>query len=334
MQSIGIIANPDSGKDIRRLTAPASVFDDREKINVLKRILMTLDAMEVRRVTMMPDSLGLSRAALRDAGPHLQTLQAEILGLPAVHGDERDSGNAAQAMRNRGCACIITLGGDGTNRVVAAHCGDTPLLPLSAGTNNVFPYLVEATTAALAAAAFAREAVNIDDCCRQRPLLELYRGEEYLDVALIDVVVVDLPHIGAGAVWNPEVIRELFLARARPGDIGLSSIGAGLQPMPLDSGMGMHIRTGGSGRRVMAPLSPGTMHTVRVSDYRLFGADETVPVAFKGGVIALDGERGVAVDADDSFGVKLRLRGPRVIDIETTLTAAIDNGFLAPPADG
>ena len=96
----------------------------------------------------------------------------------------------------------------------------------------------------------------------------------------------------------------------------------------------MHSRPGGSGRRVMAPLAPGTMHTVRVSDYRLFGADETVPVAFKGGVIALDGERGSAVDAADRLGVKLGLRGPRVIDIETTLAAAIDNGFLAPPATG
>ena len=38
-----------------------------------------------------------------------------------------------------GVKCIITLGGDGTNRAVAKGCGDTPIIPVSSGTNNVFP---------------------------------------------------------------------------------------------------------------------------------------------------------------------------------------------------
>ena len=37
MKSIGIIANPSSGKDIRRLTARASVFDNREKAAIVRR---------------------------------------------------------------------------------------------------------------------------------------------------------------------------------------------------------------------------------------------------------------------------------------------------------
>ena len=34
MSSVGIIANPASGKDIRRLVAHGTVFDNDEKVNI------------------------------------------------------------------------------------------------------------------------------------------------------------------------------------------------------------------------------------------------------------------------------------------------------------
>ncbi|HEY8875633.1 MAG TPA: hypothetical protein VIM32_03140 [Desulfosporosinus sp.] len=40
----GIIANPASGKDIRRLVAHATVFDNQEKVNLIRRILLGLQA--------------------------------------------------------------------------------------------------------------------------------------------------------------------------------------------------------------------------------------------------------------------------------------------------
>ncbi|WP_222927512.1 hypothetical protein [Biomaibacter acetigenes] len=36
MKSIGIIANPASGKDIRRLVAHATIIDNNEKVNIVK----------------------------------------------------------------------------------------------------------------------------------------------------------------------------------------------------------------------------------------------------------------------------------------------------------
>ena len=45
MATVGIIANPASGKDIRRLVAHASVFDNNEKINIVRRVLLGLDAV-------------------------------------------------------------------------------------------------------------------------------------------------------------------------------------------------------------------------------------------------------------------------------------------------
>ena len=43
--TIGIIANPASGKDIRRLVAQGSVFDTSEKTNILRRVLRAIDAL-------------------------------------------------------------------------------------------------------------------------------------------------------------------------------------------------------------------------------------------------------------------------------------------------
>ena len=62
-----------------------------------------------------------------------------------------DSSNAAAALAEIGAACIVTMGGDGTNRMVAKCCGDVPLLPISTGTNNVFPLFLKRTIAGIAA---------------------------------------------------------------------------------------------------------------------------------------------------------------------------------------
>ena len=39
MSAIGIIANPMSGKDIRRLVSHATVIDNNEKINIIERVV-------------------------------------------------------------------------------------------------------------------------------------------------------------------------------------------------------------------------------------------------------------------------------------------------------
>ena len=52
---VGIVANPASGKDIRRLIAHGSTFDNNEKINIVRRVLIGLHAAGARRVRFMPD---------------------------------------------------------------------------------------------------------------------------------------------------------------------------------------------------------------------------------------------------------------------------------------
>ena len=48
MSLVGIIANPASGTDIRRLVAYGSVFNNQEKVRIVRRILLGLEAAGVR----------------------------------------------------------------------------------------------------------------------------------------------------------------------------------------------------------------------------------------------------------------------------------------------
>ena len=63
---------------------------------------------------------------------------------------------AAKALKEEGAGTVIVFGGDGTNRDVAKGWPDIPLLPLSVGTNNVFPFHMEATVGGIAAGLVAK----------------------------------------------------------------------------------------------------------------------------------------------------------------------------------
>ena len=154
MSLVGIIANPSAGKDIRRLVAHGRVVPNHEKVNVIRRVLLALDAVGVERVLFMPDPSALGARAIQEIELRLEPELLELL----VRGEESDSTRTAALMAERGVGCIVTLGGDGTNRAVARGSGSVPLMPISTGTNNVFPAMVEGTTAGLAAGLVARGA--------------------------------------------------------------------------------------------------------------------------------------------------------------------------------
>ena len=66
MRKIGIIANPTSGKDIRRLVSQALVVGNREKVNIVKRVLIGAYAAGAREVMIMPDRYGIGNQSVHD----------------------------------------------------------------------------------------------------------------------------------------------------------------------------------------------------------------------------------------------------------------------------
>jgi predicted polyphosphate/ATP-dependent NAD kinase len=323
MIAVGIIANPASGKDIRRLTAHGSVFDNYEKVSIVRRVLLGLQAVRVERVWIMPDSFGIGHKALD--GLRLG-LDVSILMMPMTFTQD-DSTRAAALMAEAGVGCIVTLGGDGTNRATAKAGGNVPLMPISTGTNNVFPTLIEGTIAGLAAGLVARGLV--DEAVQAVPRLDVIRPGAAVDVALVDVAVYDERFVAARAIWDASKIKEVVLIRAQPGSIGLSSIGAHLPHMTPKSGQGLYFRMGPGGQQVLAPIAPGLIQTVSLTESRRLEPGDEVVISHPAPcVLALDGEREIELRADATVCVRLNADGPRVVDARRAVEAAAAAGVF------
>jgi predicted polyphosphate/ATP-dependent NAD kinase len=65
---VGVVANPLSGRDIRRLVTQASVFPTAEKANMIQRMLTAFGAVGGHRVLLGTDLGGISAAVLRAIG--------------------------------------------------------------------------------------------------------------------------------------------------------------------------------------------------------------------------------------------------------------------------
>ena len=331
MTSVGIIANPAAGKDIRRIVAQGRFVPNHEKVNILKRVLAGLDAVGVESVLMMPDSGGLGRSAL--AG--METgFSATFVQMPVFH-DELDSTRAAGLMREAGVGCIITLGGDGTNRAVAKACGDVPIVPISTGTNNVFPMMLEGTIAGLAAAVVATRVRDLDRMVSRHTKLEIAVDGEPQDIALVDLAVSTDRFVGARAIWDMSTIHELFLTRAEPASIGLSAIGAQLRITAPDEPVGLHIGLGHGSTEVLAPVAPGLVRPVSIAEWHTIEVGGAgVAIKLRPATIALDGERTFNLRPGAQALVRLGEDGPRVVDPDRALALAAESGLMASASQG
>jgi hypothetical protein len=330
--TVGIIANPNAGKDIRRLVARGSILDNNEKVNVVVRLLTALAALEVERVVCMPDTFAIAaRAVDRLSGAPAPPV--EILAMP-VDGKAEDSTRAAALMRARGVGCIVCIGGDGTSRAVAKGSGDVPLLPLSTGTNNVFPALVESTCAGIAAGAIARGLVPRARGTFRAKRLEVYLDGAWADLALVDVAGTTDPFVGARAIWDVGVVRDIVLARCALTSTGLSAVGGCFRQVGNDDRFGLHLQVGGGGPTVRAAVAPGLLADVPIRAVREVALGAAVALGPEVRMVALDGEREVEVRRGARVEVRLSGEGPRVVDIAGTLRHVSEAGYLRSPNGG
>lgn len=320
MTSVGIIANPRAGKDIRRLVAHGSILDTQEKVYIVRRAILGLAGARVDEVVFFPDPVGIGMKALAGINETL-SLKPRFLEM-SVYDEAADSTRAAQLMHEQGVACVIVIGGDGTNRVVTKGCGSMPLVPLSTGTNNAFPRFLESTLAGLAAGYYAARRLSWAEFTMPTKRLDLYCNGTFADVALVDVAVCDYQFIGARALWEVERLKELFLTQGQPTNIGLASIGGMIRPIRPQEEGGLYLRLGANGKSVTAAIAPGLVASVGIQSHTVLRLGERIPVQFSPSILALDGEREILVNAEDCWEVSLSWNGPRVLDIEKVMEAA------------
>jgi len=326
VSKVGIIANPASGKDIRRLVAYGSVFDNQEKVNIVRRALLGLEAAGVEEILYMPDYYNIVPRALDSI--HLR-MDVEPLDMPC-EGNQNDSTRAAELLEEKGAKCIVVLGGDGTNRTVAKGSTAVPFMPISTGTNNVFPFMVESTIAGLAAGFLATGIVSVDEATSVTKRLDILLDGEVVDLALIDVALYDDIFVGAKAIWDMSKVKEITLTQAKPSNIGLSSVGGVLLEEGLSQNQGLHIRLGShmeEGRiEITAPVAPGFVRSVYVDAFDVIEVGDVVEFEAAPAVLALDGEREVEILPNQIAAARLSDHGPRVVNIEKTMRLAVQRG--------
>jgi len=132
---VGLIVNPAAGRDIRRLTGGASVSDNYAKRRSAESVLEGLTIVDdPPGALVMPDKAGIGQDAVETAP---DGLDAQVLDV-SVTGERTDTRRAAERFRDD-VDVVVVLGGDGTNRDVAATIGSVPVAAVSTGTNNVVP---------------------------------------------------------------------------------------------------------------------------------------------------------------------------------------------------
>jgi predicted polyphosphate/ATP-dependent NAD kinase len=343
--TVGVIANPASGRDIRRLVAGASVVGNADKAGMVFRLLAGLGAAGVERVLMLPAADGLSVTlrrhlharhtvpAFATAGPfpELEELDVEL------EGTARDSAVAVERMVAAGVRAIVVLGGDGTHRVVARACGDVPLCALSTGTNNAFPEMRETTVAGIATGLVATGRAAGDAVLRREAALRVELPGGATDLALVDVAVSRARFIGARALWRADDVSEIFVTFANPSAVGLSAVAGALQPLERGGGRGLHVRfarePAAAARTVHVALVPGLVVGVPVAEHRVLELGEAVEVAPGPGTVALDGEREIERRADGRATVRL-VPGPLTIDVDAVMRSRANDAAPARRAPG
>jgi hypothetical protein len=336
---LGIIVNPHSGRDARRLFARAGTSTVEDKRNQVTRIVVGAAAAGCQKIFLSKDAFRITSTAV-DALK--LPVECEILDVELT-GHGIDSQRAALAMRDAGCRVVVALGGDGTSRAITHVWPDLTLLPLSTGTNNVFPFEVEATIAGAAAGLVASGRVALEDAAQRAKIVRVScdagatgHGPEGLgreNMALIDAAMLVDDHIGSLLQVDPEKLARILLTRAEPASVGLSPVGGLVHPCAADDDFGVEVRTRpgpdpeASGKTLRAPISPGLYETVGIDSVER--VELGVEVEWQGpGILAFDGDREIELGVGESATLCVVREGPWVIEPRRTLRAAAERGVF------
>ena len=273
MTTVGLIANPLAGKDVRRFISAASLNSDRSKIEILRRcVLGAIDA-------------GAEKVLLANAFRNLGLRAVDGLSLGSKieemsfhpEGRRTDTTGAAKIFKKEGVKSIISLGGDGTQRDLVFGWLDAPLLPISTGTNNVFPFMVDPTVAGTAAGLIASDELIFEEVSQQAKVIHVELPNGVKDLALVDVVLVDDRLTGSRAVVKPDSVKQVLAAIANPASIGLASIAGRSKPVYFDDESAVSVICDPKAKQgVFAPIMPGSVSDVGIVDIKEVELGETI----------------------------------------------------------
>lgn len=295
---------------------------------MVARIVAGADAAGIESVVVQAEPFRIATGAVES-----MELGAEVRivgeSRSRYHNGPEDTVAAVSAMRELGVTALVVLGGDGTNRIVAQTWPDAALVPVSTGTNNVFPRMVEPTLAGAAAGLVASGRVPLHAHSRRVKVIRVRPYEGAATLALVDAVLLRDDFRGNLLPVDPMKIDRILLTVASPAAVGMSPVGGLMAPVSSEEEGGLLVTCNRSGRdrRLQVPIAPGLYREVRVAEAHRVAA--AVTLLFEGpGVIALDGDREIKLGPRQRARLHVERTGPRVIDVEAILRrAATDSLF-------
>lgn len=344
MGKVGIIANPVSARDIRRIVSYAGNLPINDRANIVLRMLTGLASAGVSEVVMMPENSGIRTQLTRtihreNALGNTRLPSIRYLKMP-VTCTAQDSALAAKMMKEEGASAIIVLGGDGTNRVVVSECDDIPIAGVSTGTNNAFPEFREPTVTGLAVGLAVTGQIPPEQSVFLNKWLEVGLNRRR-EIALVDVAIVSERFIGARAIWKTESFKDLFVTFGTPQSIGLSSIVGLLAPVGRSEPEGRRIRlvpAAGAGLKLAAPIAPGLIEEIGIDSIETLKPGVEYRPCVPAGSIALDGERELTFSETDDVSIRICVDAFRTINVAACMEYAarhrlLTSGEIKPPAD-
>ena len=303
------------------------------KRDIVARVAAGADAMGVTDIFVVKEPFRIASLALQHTG---LTARVHLLDLP-VRTSAADTELAVAAFLEAGCNTLVSIGGDGTNRVIvralnaANRCADVHLIPLSTGTNNVFPSMVEPTVAGMAAGLQAANRLSqaaLSQRCKVLHVRDVATHRR--DLGLIDAVMLLNDVVGNLLPFAAEKIHRLLLTRAEPDAVGMSPIGGLLDLVGAadDAALLVEMGSGPGSVKFRAPLAPGAFQSVSVTGAKRVALQ--TPVLFCGaGVLALDGDRELKL-SPRGVEVTVRRDGPWVLDVQAAMRWIVGQGIIAP----
>jgi len=334
MRRVGIIANPVSARDIRRVIANATALQITDRANIVLRVLACLKACGINDVVMMPENGGIRSHVKRGLDRSHNRGDTEFPNLTYIDmpitGTVDDSIRAAAAMRELNLSAIVVLGGDGTHRAVVSACGDIPIAGISTGTNNAFPEHREPTIVGLAVGLTVSGRIpRATAYSLNKRIVVSVNGLR--EIALVDAAIVTERYVGARALWRTETFRELYVTFADPEVIGMSAIAGLLEPVGRREAGGLAVELAPEGEAaltLLAPIAPGHIRPIGIRSWRRIKAASPIRPSTEAGSIALDGERELSFSERDTVTVTLEENAFRTIDVGACMTYAARHGLF------
>ena len=334
MRRVGIIANPVSARDIRRVIANATALQITDRANIVLRVLACLKACGIGDVVMMPENGGIRSHVKRGLDRSHNRGDTEFpnvtyIDMP-ITGTVDDSIRAAAAMRELNLSAIVVLGGDGTHRAVVSACGDIPIAGISTGTNNAFPEHREPTIVGLAVGLTVSGRIpRATAYSLNKRIVVSVNGLR--EIALVDAAIVTERYVGARALWRTETFRELYVTFADPEVIGMSAIAGLLEPVGRREAGGLAVELAPEGEAaltLLAPIAPGHIRPIGIRSWRRIKAASPIRPSTEAGSIALDGERELSFSERDTVTLTLEENAFRTIDVGACMIYAARQGLF------